>query len=425
MRKGRVGGDGPDGAGATALSDRDRMDSLPTRLRPQPLEVACGLAIGGDPDASPLVISRSVGPRAALEGVVRHALARPPCLVSFSGGRDSSVVLALATRVARREGLAPPVPATYRFAGAAGSREDDWQERVIGHLGIPDWERIPLSGELDSVGPVAQAVLRRHGLLWPFNAHFHVPVLERAAGGSLLTGIGGDELFGSQVWSAARAVLSGRRLLRARRSLAVGAALAPLPMRRWALARRHQVRWPWLRPAVDAQINRTLADWDARTPVSWHRGVAWWWRSRYRSVLAASMGALAADARTHLVNPFLEPSVVGAVARRFGARGPTDRSRAMQVLFADLLPDEVLARRSKAHFDQAFFGDHSRAFVSAWSGGDVDTSLVDPDRLAQQWRSEDPDPRSFLLLQSVWWAALNSEPKGRTDDRRGGGRRTP
>ena len=42
---------------------------------------------------------------------------------------------------------------------------------------------MPRTDELDSVGPVAQAVLRRHGPLWPFNAHFHMPLLERASGG--------------------------------------------------------------------------------------------------------------------------------------------------------------------------------------------------------------------------------------------------
>jgi asparagine synthase (glutamine-hydrolysing) len=344
--------------------------------------------------------------------LVRTALAHPPCLVSFSGGRDSSVVLAVAADVARREGLPLPLPATYRFAGAPASQEDDWQEQVVRHLALPDWERIPLLDELDSVGPVAQAVLRRHGLLWPFNSHFHMPVLQRAAGGALLTGIGGDELFGSQVWSAARAVLSGRRRLRAARALAVGAALGPRPVRRWALARRHQVRWPWLRPEVDADINRRLADWDARTPISWDRGVAWWWRSRYRTVLASSMDALAVDAGTHLVHPFLEPSVVGAVARRVGARGPANRSAAMQALFADVLPDAVLTRRSKAQFNQAFFGEHSRAFVGAWTGSQVDTSLIDPDRLVREWHSDDPDPRSFLLLQSIWLDTLRSTPTG-------------
>ena len=39
------------------------------------------------------------------------------------------------------------------------------------------------------VGPIAQRVLRRHGILWPTNVHVQVPLLEAARGGTLFTGI--------------------------------------------------------------------------------------------------------------------------------------------------------------------------------------------------------------------------------------------
>ncbi len=80
------------------------------------LEIASGLVLGTTPP-TPLP-SAAVGARQALELAVRPALERAPCLVSFSGGRDSSAVLAVATRVARRHGLPPPVPATNRFRDA-------------------------------------------------------------------------------------------------------------------------------------------------------------------------------------------------------------------------------------------------------------------------------------------------------------------
>jgi asparagine synthase (glutamine-hydrolysing) len=314
------------------------------------------------------------------------------------------VVLATAAAVARRDGLPLPIPTTYRFADAPGSHEDDWQEQVVRHVGVPDWQRLPLTAELDTVGPVARSVLVRHGLLWPFNAHFHMPVLERAAGGSLLTGIGGDELFGTQLWSSARALFGGRHPRRVRLP-SVGVALAPRTVRRWALARRRQLRFPWLRPGVEEEVNRRLADWRARTPLPWRGGVAWWWRSRYRTVLAASMDALAAGAGASVVHPFLDPAVVGAVARHFGARGPADRSSALAALFGDVLPEPALSRRSKAHFDDAFISDHARSFAAGWTGTGVDQSLVDPDRLAEEWRSEHPDPRSLLLMQAAWLAS--------------------
>jgi asparagine synthase (glutamine-hydrolysing) len=132
--------------------------------------------------------------------------------------------------------------------------------------------------------------------------------------------------------------------------------------------------------------------------------VAWWWRSRFHTVLSASMDALAAGAGTQVVHPFMDPSVVGAVTAHFGARGPVDRSAAMRELFGDVLPDPVLTRRSKAWFDEAFVSDESRRFAAGWTGTGVDTSLVDPERLAASWRAERPDPRSLLLMQAAWLA---------------------
>ena len=108
-----------------------------------------------------------------------------------------------------------------------------------------------------------------------------------------------------------------------------------------------------------------MADWLARTPILWPAAVGWWWRSRYRAVLSASMGLLADDANAQIVHPFLDATVLGAVAGHFGPAGPSDRSAAMTALFGDVLPADVLSRRSKAYFDEAFISEHSRSFVPA------------------------------------------------------------
>ena len=374
-------------------------------LRPRPLEVVCGLVINGQLHGPKLGRARSADLRAALERSVLPALRAPPCLVSFSGGRDSAAVLAIAASVARREGLALPIPATYRFPDAPATREDGWQEDVVRHLGLADWECLTMSSELDSVGPVAQSVLRRHGVLWPFNAHFHVPLFERAAGGSLLTGIGGDELLGPQRWHAAQRVLAGRVAPRPRHLRTAGLALSPVPMRRAVLARRRQLRWPWLHPDVDALINRRRADWQARTPLRWDAALARWWQSRTRSVLSQTFGLLAQDAGAQAVHPFLDRAVLRTAAARYGPRGPVDRSTAMRDLFGELLPASVLARRSKASFDEAFCSDHSRAFAARWSGSGVDRTLVDPEEVAAMWNAVQPDPRSFSLMQAAWLAS--------------------
>lgn len=373
-------------------------------LRPGPLEIACGLIVDGEPHAPALNPDASRSLREAIDDAIRPALRRPPCLVSFSGGRDSSAVLAAAVALARREGLELPIPATHRFPAAPASHEDRWQEDVVAHLALTDWVRNTVTDELDTVGPVAQRVLRRHGVLWPFNAHLHVPLFERAAGGSLLTGVGGDELFGPQRWRAAQALLSGRARPRPRHLATLGLALAPTAVRREVLARRHGRRWPWLRPEVDTLIRRRRADWAARTPRRWHAALGWWWQSRTRLVLARTLELLGSDAQTQVVQPFLAPSVLSAAAGRFGVRGPADRTAAMHEAFGDVLPESVLARRSKATFDEAFCAHHSRAFAARWNGGGIDRSHVDPDGLAVVWNAVHPDPRSFSLMQAVWLA---------------------
>ena len=62
----------------------------PDLVRPDPLEVAAGTMLGTMASVAPFPV---VGPGrtvAALEEVITRALRRPPCVVSFSGGRDSS-----------------------------------------------------------------------------------------------------------------------------------------------------------------------------------------------------------------------------------------------------------------------------------------------------------------------------------------------
>lgn len=393
--------------------------AFPDELRPQPLEVACGLIVDGVTPAPRLARDGGVALRQALDDAIRPALLRPPCLVSFSGGRDSSAVLAAAAALARREGLELPIPATHRFPAAPASHEDGWQEDVVAHLGLPDWVRNSVTDELDTVGPVAQAVLRRHGVLWPFNAHLHVPLFERAAGGSLLTGVGGDELFGPQRWRAAQALLSGRIRPRPRHLATLALALAPTAARRAVLVRRREIRWPWLRPEVETLINRRRADWAARTPRRWNVALERWWQSRTRVVLAQTLDLLGADAQTQVVQPFLDPTVLGAAAAHFGARGPADRAAAMRAVFADVLPEPVLARSSKATFNEAFFSHHSRAFATRWTGAGVDRSLVNPDRVVAVWNAVHPDPRSFSLMQAAWLATeIGNEPQEPADEDR-------
>ena len=127
------------------------------------LELATGLLLGR---GRACAISASGTPwhrpSAGVEEVIRHFLRREPSVVSFSGGRDSSAILAVAAHVARRDGLPLPIPATLRFSGVPEAGKRPRQELVIGHLGLPDWQRIVITDELDMLGPGGRATLETY-----------------------------------------------------------------------------------------------------------------------------------------------------------------------------------------------------------------------------------------------------------------------
>jgi predicted phosphoadenosine phosphosulfate sulfurtransferase len=81
---------------ATAMSDRPD------------LVAKCGL------DRAPGATARGV-----LEELILPVLQRPRCVIGFSGGRDSSSLLALGTHLARREDLPMPVAFTFRYDSEA------------------------------------------------------------------------------------------------------------------------------------------------------------------------------------------------------------------------------------------------------------------------------------------------------------------
>jgi hypothetical protein len=115
----------------------------------------------------------------------------------------------------------------------------------------------------------------------------------------------------------------------------------------------------------------------------------------------ASLALLAADAGATIAHPLLDPTVAAAlVALPRGARYH-ERTEAMLRFFGSLLPDDVLGRRTKAHFDEVFWHGHSRSLAARWNGEGVDPEVVDVDRLCELWRGDEPNPRTFTLLQSV------------------------
>jgi asparagine synthase (glutamine-hydrolysing) len=379
----------------------------PHRLSPTPLEIAVQAMFGDDPEAEPLPGPPHPAPLAAMEAAILPALERSPCMVSFSGGRDSSAILAIAVRLARRHGLPVPVPVTLRYLAAPAAGESDWQERVVRHLGLDDWERLEFTDELDFVGPVADAVLRRHGVLWPVASYCHAPLAEVARGGALLTGIGGDQVLIGRPWAR-----PGRLPARAARAalLPVWHAL-PAPVRAPIVARRSAVRLAWLRPEARRAAAARMVE--QIVPRRRDQLVRHFHGRRYLRAMQRSIGLVAADYDVMAVHPFTDPGFIAALAGHLGPNGMRDRTALTSNLFGELLPREVVARPDKPLMADVFCTGRLSAFVGSWAGGGVDLQIVDEEVLRREWRRAAELPRDVdflqrtaLLAQSAWVSRL-------------------
>ncbi len=343
-------------------------------------------------------------PRQVLHGLVRPLLERSPCFVAFSGGRDSSAILALATAVARAEGLDDPVPVTEVYPDVPESDEHEWQQLVIDHLELRQHIQVRFTDENDLLGPTAREGLLRRGLIWPPALQIKPNTLRALSPGSLLTGEGGDEVFGARrvaPWPH----LSRRTPVSRRVALAAAAgSLLPRPLRvrRAQRGLRESGLQPWLKPAITERHLRLVAEDSASEPLRWDRALLWLTRRRATAMTAHNYRLVAAEQDISVVDPFLDPRFLTALGHLGGATGFAGRTEVTGILFGDLLPDAVVTRGDKALFNRAFLGESTRAFARSWDGSGVDEALVDPERLRQEWLAEQPSAISSVLLQSAW-----------------------
>jgi asparagine synthase (glutamine-hydrolysing) len=295
------------------------------------------------------------------------------------------------------------VAATLSYPDHPDADERLWQDRAVRHLGAREWVRLEVGDELDLVGPLAAAQLRRHGLRFPANAHSLTPLAELAAGGTLVTGIGGDQLLMGNRWTRVNAVLARRRRPRPRDMRRLALAAMPPPARRRLQRRRDPGPGdlPWLTPHGNRAWRRRVLE--ARSdPVRFDRVVREAVAGRGLQLTVDTVGAIAREAGAEAAAPLLDLHFVAALCRAGGRRGFGGRSAAMRAIAGGRLPDELLTRSSKAVFNAVFFGEPTRAFAAGWSGGGVDPEIVEAGALRAEWLSETPDFRSALLLQSAW-----------------------
>ena len=379
--------------------------------RQTPLELATGriLQRGGLADLPEVPLDWS--PLDGLAAAIRPALERPPCLVSFSGGRDSSAVLAAAVTIARREGQPLPIPITLSFPGVAESDERTWQERVVEHLRLDDWSRLEVDvADYNVLGPVAASLLRRHGVLWPPNVHVQLPLIEAARGGTIVSGLGGDEIFGGVRWARTAAVLERRVRPRPRDALGVGYALAPPFVRRAALRRSPPHFGAWLRPEARRQALGAAVAHAATEPFAWSDRLRWWLRQPYIEVELRNSATLAGEHDVTLVHPLLDPRFVACLARLPRDRRYVTRTEGMRLVFEGLLPDDLLKRNTKATFNHVETAAPRLELVERWNGEGVDETLVDVDALRREWSKPEADGSSTGLLQSAWLALDRAAP---------------
>jgi hypothetical protein len=387
-------------------------DSEDDFVRITDVEFAAGWVPGYHRNGAPSTRrERVVGdPVEALEKVILGALLERPCVIGFSGGRDSSAILAVAMRVARREGLDPPIPVTKVYPEVPATDESAWQERVIRWLGVHEWLRHEYRDELDLLGPAATGSLRKHGPLWPGSAHNRGPTLEIARGGCYIDGEGGDEVLGEFRITPLKQVVARARPLDRRARRAVAYTLAPPALRARVAARRVERAYDrtWLRPEGAAWYRQTAIDDELKASLVYPRALKQMASRRAVRVAMRNLDAIGRSVGVRYVHPFYDPDFLVALGAYGGRLGFESRTATMRALFADLLPDDVNAREDKVYFNNAFIHGYSREFLARWDGTGLDTDLIDVDALREVWRQPTIHSGTFQLIQAAWLATEGS-----------------
>lgn len=384
-----------------------------------PVEIATGLMLGIVDDPKPLpAVEDAATMRSVLEDVIRRAYDRGPVAVSFSGGRDSSVVLAVAQHVAREGGFDAPLPVTLVYPRIESADEASWQTLVLSHLQIKDRVILSIEDELDLLGPVASSALTEHGLLWPPNGFTHGRMLRECRGMTLLTGGGGDELFDDSGASRTQLVLARSVRPTPRDALRIAASLAMRPAYD-ARRARFLPKLSWLSARGQKRFARQYVR-DLGPPYrSWSRRLADQVNARSFAALRRGQDLLASSQGARIEHPFLDPSLIAAAARDGGRLGLGGRTNAMRSIASDLLPDVLLDRSTKASFSQGFWTRESLEF--ARSGASVEVladdpglaGLLDVHELRAEWSKPVPPFLTAGLLQSAFLSRTASSASDR------------
>jgi asparagine synthase (glutamine-hydrolysing) len=380
----------------------------PNALGLTELEVASGVVLGSGPSQPWPLVDKE--PLEVVLDEARDILRRGRCVVAFSGSGGSSAILAALLHVARRDGFDEPVAITARWPGDSATDESQWQEHVAAELSLKRWEVITPGTDFDLLGPLATRLLRRHGLLWPARVAALAPMVEAAGDGTLVTGEGGDEVFGTwgmaRVWDRLRRPggPSGPLVRQALRTFT--ASLLPDELRRRRARAGTCVYQTWLTSEARCAQEGALAADDVATD-------RLWWPNYLREVISERCLQLSAGALATLLRPgggtfaapLVAPTFLASLARRGGWLGLGDRASTMRAVFSPLLSETVLTRTSKATSGGVFWGPASRQFAEEWDGTGLDERWVHHEALRAAWRQAGPVYGAALPLHAAWLAS--------------------
>ena len=351
-------------------------------------------------------------PADALTRVITGLLDDSPCYVAFSGGCDSSLVLGAATAACRATGHPDPIPVTYRYS-APDTDESSFQEAVVRRLGLGEWTKLDFGVDGDLLSPSTCEELLIGGPMWPPAPLSRARALRGLAAGLWLSGEGGDEVLGPRRTSYADRALRmwAQRPYRPPASLlrAGIVELAPRPLRvraaEHALARNYRADW------LDADLRRryfrdsaTLAASEPLRPARWF--------GHYLSRPSVKVGHAAIRAFKARLGlrweaPLVNPQFLGALAGTVRWHEYRGRRHLLRTLFSDLLPDEIIDRRTKVAFNSAFFGPYTREFAKGWDGTGTPAG-VKGEWLKSHWQSDQISAGTAPLLHHVWLATQQS-----------------
>lgn len=153
----------------------------------------------GSSQAAAAGSSAVLSPAVALaESVALHLESDVPVALFLSAGLDSSLLAALAAREARRLGAPLPTALTLRLAGTEGTPADEapLAARTARQLGLPHEVRTLDLGQLATRFPEILAAMDQPSIDGA-NTFLISEVAHQAGFRVVLSGLGGDELFGS------------------------------------------------------------------------------------------------------------------------------------------------------------------------------------------------------------------------------------